>query len=154
MRVRASDLPSLANERELASRLLTREALLRRSAIVVDARGAAGPALDAFIDEVECPMVVVGDDAFATSRPRAVLEVFRPQPAEQRAIWRAELGDGAGLPDADLEQLTSHFHLTAADRFWRSGHYRFDPRSTTPSTRLVANRPPPPVDDALHQSGG
>jgi SpoVK/Ycf46/Vps4 family AAA+-type ATPase len=41
--------------------------------------------------------------------------VFRPLPAEQRAIWRAELGDGAGLADADLERLTAHFQLTAGE---------------------------------------
>lgn len=109
--VRSADLPSASGERALLARVLERECALLPAAIILDADTHAGVDLAPWVDELACPLVLIGN-APACQRRRVLLQVERPLPREQRALWQALL-DGR-VPEPELESLAEHFPLDTA----------------------------------------
>ena len=114
-RVHGSELPS-APDRELFARLWDRDAVLERSAILVecadaDARRAAAP----FVDGAAGLAFLVSREPVAL-RTRDVLrfDVAVPLPGEQRSLWREALGDQAASLNGAVDDVVAHFRLGAA----------------------------------------
>src|SRR5262249_12852141 len=104
------------------------ELLLGSGTVLVDCEGASQDAIERgvvpFVEEMAGPIAIasrapLGGLRRATTR----LDVERPPPAEQRALWRAALGLTA-------DKLNGHFdHLVA--------QFGFDPAALETATALV-----------------
>jgi hypothetical protein len=102
-------------------RLLSREAALTRSALLLDCHGleagdsARMTAALRWLDRAEGPMLASSPERLrALDRPAIALEVGRPTAQEQRSLWTESLQDRA--PDAPgpvVESLVSQFDLSA-----------------------------------------
>ncbi|HEX8394223.1 MAG TPA: ATP-binding protein [Longimicrobium sp.] len=117
---RAGDLPSGAAERESTARLWEREAVLGGCALLVEVEDGDGPetarALAAFAERVRAPVMVSAREPVRTSTRTAVrLDVDRPAPQEQRALWHAALGPAAASLNGALDGLVAQFHLGARE---------------------------------------
>jgi hypothetical protein len=107
-------LPTDARELNRLARLLEREAVLGRVALLVDADDADEPeqlaAVSALAERLTAPFAVAAPERLPIrGRGSAGLDVDRPTPAEQRDLWLRLAG-----PDAPLETLVGHFDLDPA----------------------------------------
>ncbi len=112
--LRADDIPPVPEERNLIARLLTRECLLARAALIIEAEGNPPPFFAAFLDQLAGPAIILGAAPPALQRPYLSLEINKPRVDEQRGLWRDALGEIA-IDDAELARLTAHFDFSAAD---------------------------------------
>ncbi len=128
--LREGDLPSAPGERALLARLLERECALVPAAIVLDAGTGDGRDPAPWVDELACPVVLIGR-APACERRRVLLAIDPPAPPERRALWQANLG--ALLPEPELETL--------ADQFWLDGAQIAD---VAASVAAMGHGEPPP----------
>jgi hypothetical protein len=114
--LRAEDVPAAPAEREALARLWEREAVLSRSALLLDCDRAEGVesmrAAIAFLEAVGGTIFVAARDPVRLSRRRFVrLDVRGPSPAEQRSLWRGVLGPSAGDLNGKLGEITAQFSL-------------------------------------------
>jgi ATP-dependent 26S proteasome regulatory subunit len=116
--LRAADLPAAAGEREGLLRLWERESRLLPGALLVDAEDVEGPGphhlAEAAADRLDGPVLVASRSPVRLNRrATARIEIARPTPAEQRALWREALG--ASAPDlADqIEAAVGNFDMSA-----------------------------------------
>jgi hypothetical protein len=110
----AASVPADATERDLLTRLWEREAMLTRSALVLEGDDGelAAPAA-AFVDHVRSYLVLARCRLPArASRRIARFAVGKPTAAEQASVWQASL-DGAAV-NGHVETLVSQFDLPAA----------------------------------------
>jgi SpoVK/Ycf46/Vps4 family AAA+-type ATPase len=111
--LRAADLPTAAAERELLARLWERETLLTGCALLLDGDGASADALRSLAAFAESVQAIVAIDASELlglrSRPLVRLEIARPAPAEQHALWRESFGEMATQLNGELERVAAHF---------------------------------------------
>jgi hypothetical protein len=112
--LRADDIPGSVEERALLGSLLTREWLLGRAVMIVETGEDNAPLLGAFLDQLNSPVVVLGEVPTAMRRQWITLEIGKPLAEEQRLLWRSAL-DGTEIDDAELAHLTAHFDFAAAD---------------------------------------
>jgi hypothetical protein len=115
--VRAADLPHHAVERELVAQLWEREAALSRAALVIECDDGDGPeiarAVSACVERLASPLVVAARDPVRVQRRMTVkLDVERPTPVEQQAIWRGVLGGAASELNGRLAGVVAHFNLS------------------------------------------
>jgi AAA+ superfamily predicted ATPase len=116
--VRSGDLPLGAGERELFLRLFAREALLTGAVLVLDVDEGESPervrAAASAAERLSGPVVLSSREPIPLHRrPAARVELSRPSPAEQEALWAAELA-GAGVePNGQVRTLASQFSLGA-----------------------------------------
>jgi SpoVK/Ycf46/Vps4 family AAA+-type ATPase len=116
LRLRATDIPTNAGERERLVRLCEREAGLTVSALYVDfddrddaetQRIAA-----AFIEAVHAPVFVgTREPMRVPRRPTLQLDVAAPNVSEQLHLWQRELGPVADELDGHLTRIASQFAL-------------------------------------------
>ncbi len=116
LRLRATDIPTNAGERERLVRLCEREAGLTVSALYVDfddrddaetQRIAA-----AFIEAVHAPVFVgTREPMRVPRRPTLQLDVAAPNVNEQLQLWQRELGSVADQLDGHLTRIASQFAL-------------------------------------------
>ena len=114
---RAADVPAAAEERELLSRLWTREALLERRALLLEWDAHDGPetsrAALALADRTGGVVVLAGPEPLRPrGRPILRLDVSKPTLAEQLELWRDAL-DGTAHNAAQLAGIVAHFDLDA-----------------------------------------
>jgi hypothetical protein len=130
--LRADDIPSSLDERALLARLLTREWLLGRAVMIVETAGDSAPLLGAFLDQLNGPVIVLGEAPAAMLRQCAALEIGKPMAEEQRLLWRGAMAD-AEVNDDELARLASHFDFPAADIMAAADEARRDaaPGATT-----------------------
>ncbi len=112
--LRADELPTVAEERNLIARLLTRECLLGGTALIIEALDTATDSLASLLDQIAGPMILLGAAPPATRHACIALEINKPPVEEQRALWRAHL-NGAPADDAELARLAAHFDFSTAD---------------------------------------
>jgi hypothetical protein len=114
-RVPASELPPAA-DRELFARLWDRDAVLERSALLVECADAESRRAAAqFVDAASGLVFLVSREPVAL-RTRDVLrfDVTIPQASEQRSLWREALGDQAASLNGAVDDVVTHFRLGAA----------------------------------------
>ncbi len=123
-RMPADALPLGAADLERVLRLWQREAALAGGVLVLDCDAADGHdaaregAVRRVVETVASPLVLTGAQRRRLDpRPALVFEVDRPDPDEQRDLWRRALaaaGGAAALPEEQLERLVGQFHLSAS----------------------------------------
>jgi hypothetical protein len=112
--VSVADFATTPAERQTMSVLLQREAVMTPLLLVVDARafGSEGHAIGAFVDSLDCPVVIATDGgSIETATPTYRLSVAAPTPAEQRRMWRSVLGDTAELLGPEIDRVAAQFRL-------------------------------------------
>jgi hypothetical protein len=120
--VNAADIPAAAAEREALARLWEREAFLSGTALLVDCEDLDGKdggdgkdrthAAISFLESAQCMVLVTSRQPFLFKRrPALRLDVDRPRPAEQQALWQRALGPSAQGLDGQLEGLVAQFNL-------------------------------------------
>ena len=111
--LRAGDLPSDPADRHALARLWERQAVLGRSALLVESDDAdgveAGRLALAFAEQVGSSTALAGGEPPPASRPLVRLEVETPTSTEQQDLWRRAFGP-AHLNGA-LEQVVGQFDL-------------------------------------------
>lgn len=118
--VPAHALPAAAHELDLLVRLCEREAVLGRSALLLDcedlgADDAARESLVRQFSEATGGALVVScrERRRPAHRPAVVLEVRRPTADEQRALWRDALSAAAPV-NGTMERVVGQFDLSVA----------------------------------------
>lgn len=118
--LRASNIPSSAAEREHLARLLDREAVLGRFALLVEVDAEAAPevvqAATSLLDLASGPALLCGAEALRLrKRPLARLEVPVLGPTEQRELWHEALGaNTAAALNGQVDLVSAQFQLTPA----------------------------------------
>lgn len=112
----APDIPVAADERSLLTRLLTREHVLSRSTLLIDATDSQPAHLSAFMELLDCPLLLLGERPKALQCNCAVIEVDTPTTEEQCQLWdsalnRLETDDDV---EADVVPLTGQFNFSSA----------------------------------------
>jgi hypothetical protein len=116
--LQARETPATAAERETLGRLWEREATLGLTALLLevdeDDSGDATAAALAFADDLRGVVLASAPEPLRPRRRAVVrLDVRRPQPAEQEALWRSALGDLGERLNGQLEPLAGQFDLGA-----------------------------------------
>lgn len=116
--LRMADLPAAASERELLARLLEREALLSRSAFLIDIDELEGGETTRrwlpFLESVQGIVIINGAQPLAVKqRPLLRCELNRPGVAEQKRLWRQALGPVCERLNGELELVATQFNLGA-----------------------------------------
>ena len=144
LRVLSADLlPGPVVEIELVARLWEREALLTRSALLLDcdeleleAKGALS-SVRHFLQLMRSPLILSSRERVHLwarfHNPPIVLDVERPETDEQRQLWRLALGELAHSLNGHVERLTMQFNLHSSD--------------IVAASKLVARQPPDSAKD-------
>jgi hypothetical protein len=115
-RMRNSDLPASAAERERLARLWEREALLRHGALLIDADATEAPdivrTLAPFLGVVHGPVFVSRAEPLRPDRRKIVrFDVRKPSASERGTLWRSMLGEAAPRLNGELDVVVSQFDL-------------------------------------------
>lgn len=110
-RLSATDLPTAPAERDALARLWQREAILSRSALLIECETAENCHLPAFLENIQSPLFVATGDRLALRRPSLRLTVDKPTAAEQRHLWQTSLGQTERAEEIDA--IATQFSLSA-----------------------------------------
>jgi hypothetical protein len=115
----ASDVPTLAAERELLARLWEREAVLSSSALAIDVDEADPPELvraaTALAEKLATLVALSVREPLRMRRRMSVrVDVPRASPAEQQALWGRLLAPLGHELDGTMAHVTSQFNLSLA----------------------------------------
>jgi hypothetical protein len=109
----ADDIPVGAEDRLLLSRLLTREYLLSGCALVIDAGENPPPQLKAFLELLDCPVLLQGERPYRMLRDSLVVEVNKPSAGEQTLLWDKALEGREGFERSALPPLAAQFDFSS-----------------------------------------
>jgi hypothetical protein len=111
--LRAADVPQNAVEREALSRLWEREAILNRSALLVECDDVEKErAALSLLDHMRGFLFAASREPLRLRRRQAArLDINRPDATEQRRLWQESLGPLASQLNGRLETLVSQFDL-------------------------------------------
>lgn len=118
--LRATDLPTGTLDRENLARLLEREAVLGRFALLLELEPGAAPetahAATSFLDLTRGPVLLCSPEPVRLrTRPLARLTVPALAPAEQRQLWHEALGPAATAAlNGQVDVVSTQFQLSAA----------------------------------------
>jgi len=111
----ASRIPKLASERTTLIRLLARDAVLNRCALMIDCEDGDPAEQEGvrFVAERFPGVTIVAGEARlqAGSRGAVLFSIDRPAPPEQSALWRYALGEKAERLNGHLDRLSAQFSL-------------------------------------------
>jgi hypothetical protein len=112
----AADIPLPAQEREKLARLLEREAILSRSALLLETDDFDGAeskrAATAFMETMSGALIVTGQEGMRLANKSLVrIDVQRPSIGERRALWERALGPAVQQVNGVLENVLNHFDL-------------------------------------------
>jgi hypothetical protein len=113
--LQAQDIDPAAGERGQMARLLSREFLLSNAALMIDGGNEAPRQLTAFMEQLDCPLMLVGDPPDDLRRNSASIEVDKPTTAEQRVLWKDALGGMESFEEAWLLPLAVQFDFSSLD---------------------------------------
>ncbi len=141
--LRAADIPSSASERTDLARLLDRETVLERFALLIELDPSA-PADQihsalSLLEQLQAPSLLCAPEPLRLrSRALARIDVSAPTPDEQRELWRTALGPAASAAlNGHVELVSTQFRLTPAHI--RSAVAEFSrARATSPASDSAA----------------
>lgn len=113
--LRAIDIPPDASERALLARLLTRECVLIRGALIIETEDGQETQLAPLLEQLTCPVILLGKPPAAVQQRCILTEIRKPLTGEQRDLWRSALKNVAGIDNAALLSITAHFDFAAED---------------------------------------
>ena len=113
--LRCQDIPAAADERSQLARLLTREYLLARAALLIDATENPPPQLAAFMTQLECPLMLLGEHPSPLRHNSFTIEVNKPTAEEQRSLWHEALNHLKAFDEDELQPLAAQFNFSASD---------------------------------------
>jgi len=115
--MRVEEIPAAADVCGELARLWEREAILSRSALLVDwddaANAEAAHPSRRFVERLSGLVLTAGRVSQSTGRTAIHLEVRPPSSGEQENLWRDALGPRATELNGALEMLTAQFHLNS-----------------------------------------
>ena len=114
MLLRAQDIPDGAEQRAQLARLFDREHLLSGSVLLIDARRDRPTQLSGFVNRLQCPVIVQGDQPAGLQDRCITFEINKPTGQEQGDLWREALGFLPGGDVAELVPQLTQFDLGAA----------------------------------------
>jgi hypothetical protein len=114
--LQAANIPTAPIDIEALVRLWDREAVLSRSALLLDCHDAPDPgtirAAINLVERVQGGMFILSNEPLRTHHRATVrLDVNKPSAAEQRSLWRSALGPRAAELDGRIDALVTQFHL-------------------------------------------
>ena len=112
--LRAGEIPNEASALGQLMLLVDRESTLLHAALLVECGGSelTGP-VRSLIDRIAAPAAIASREPFQTSRALARYEANKPRPVEQKRLWRQALGRGSHGLDDFLDNIASHFRMSA-----------------------------------------
>ncbi|MCP4047405.1 MAG: ATP-binding protein [Gammaproteobacteria bacterium] len=111
----AHDIPADPDARSLLAKLLTREYLLSRVALVIDAAENPPLHLPVFMEQLECPVMLLGSLPASLQRSSTTVEVNKPTTEEQRSLWYSALSGEETFDEAELLPLAAQFDFSSVD---------------------------------------
>ncbi|MEI2579945.1 ATP-binding protein [Scytonema sp. PRP1] len=117
--LRAADIPQAVAEREALTRLWEREAILSRSALLLEWEDLTEVekmrSLLPFIENVQSLLLISGREPLQSCRRKIIrLDISKVSMAEQRSLWQNALGNSALELNGQLDTLVSQFSLSAS----------------------------------------
>lgn len=112
--LRATDLPSIAAERNFIAHLLTREFLLSGNATLVEATNTEAGVVGNFLELIDGPVMLIGDIALPISRTVIPIEINKPLASERADLWRTALNK-ISIDDVALARVADQFNFSAGD---------------------------------------
>jgi hypothetical protein len=118
--LRAGDVPATAADRDALARLWEREAVLGGIALLIEVDDADSPeavrSATAFADRIRSPLLIASREALrAASRPVLRIDIDRPAPDEQRALWLEALETEASSLNGQLDGVVAQFRMGARE---------------------------------------
>ena len=115
-RLDADALPAAPDAFDVLHRLWTREAVLSRAALLVEAEDVDDPTvlrrITRFVDTVGSPVCVARSQAQASGyRPTLTFTADRPPRPEQKRTWESLLGETGARLNGHLDKVTAQFSL-------------------------------------------
>ncbi|MEP6781470.1 MAG: AAA family ATPase [Gemmatimonadaceae bacterium] len=108
--IRATDIPAAISERHVLARILSREALLDQSVVVVDGADKADAArVTALVELLRAPTIVCVTEAIAADT--ANFDVPVATRSERLALWTEALGPSAAGLNGTLARVSAQFEL-------------------------------------------
>jgi hypothetical protein len=110
----AEDIPAPGAELKELVNLWEREARLVSGALLIQcASGGFSPAARYLAERLPAPIFLASREPLRLRCPFLRLEVEKPPPLEQKALWARALGPAAGKLNGALDSLAQHFRLSA-----------------------------------------
>ncbi len=112
--LRAENIPAVGAEMDQIVALWTREAALLPAALLVQC-GSTTPsaAVRQMIERLPAPLVLASREPVRLERPLLRHDVNKPEPMEQKALWKQSLATKSEGQDALLDELAEQFRLSA-----------------------------------------
>ncbi len=136
--LRQADIPSIAAEREPLARTWEREALLSRSALVIEAEESDNTesfrTLSAFLESLRGVVLVARREPLRLrNRPVVRFDVPQPSAIEQKKLWEKALGeDVAAELNGNVEKVVTQFNLGARGIEAATVQFKLHAQETTP----------------------
>ena len=113
--LRANDIPVDATERALLARLLMRECVLIRGALIIETDDGQEAQLAPLLDQLTSPVILLGKPPGVVQQRCILMEIRKPLTGEQRDLWHSALEPVTDISDAALRPITAHFDFAADD---------------------------------------
>ena len=120
-RMAAAALPTAASELETLVRLWEREAVLGAGALMLECEeldstdSAHAGAVSHLVERIRAPLLLSWPERRPVQgRSVVYLDVGKPGPAEQRALWQAALGPATAAMNGHLDQVVAQFSFSPA----------------------------------------
>jgi AAA+ superfamily predicted ATPase len=118
--ISAHVIPTIPAELDALIRLCECEAALSMSALLLDcddidmSDAARRIAIVQLIERINSPLIVTSREPVRTRHhPMIVIDVGKPTPTEQRAIWESALGSVTSILNGNVDALVSQYNLSA-----------------------------------------
>jgi hypothetical protein len=120
-RMAAAALPTAASELETLVRLWEREAVLGAGVLLLECEepdptdSARTGAVNHLVERIRAPLLLSWPERRPVQgRSIVYLDVGKPGPAEQRALWQAALGPATAAMNGHLDQVVAQFSFSPA----------------------------------------
>jgi hypothetical protein len=112
--LRAENLPTAAAEIDEFVALWTREAALLPAVLLVQCGASIpSPSVRQVVERLPAPLVLASREPLHLDRPLSRYDVNKPEPVEQKILWKQALGPAAEGLNGLIDDLAEQFRLSA-----------------------------------------